>query len=123
MTFEGLLKSELAQISALNDNIYPLSVPESVKAPYVSYCLADGKYLKTLDGEEPWELTYEINILTSKYSDLKPLEKAVETVLRGLKGKQTEDGKVTQIDVQVPNEKYEEAVNLQRANIQFTVYF
>lgn len=123
MTFEGLLKSELSKIKALNDNIYPLSVPESVKAPYIAYCLADGKYLKTLDGEEPWELTYEINILADKYSDLKPLEKVVETVLRELKGKQTEDGKVTQIDVQVPNEKHEEAVNLQRANIQFTVYF
>lgn len=123
MTFEGLLKSELAKIEILNDNIYPLSVPESVKAPYISYCLADGKYLKTLDGDTPWEFTYEINILADKYSDLKPLEKAVEKALRGLKGQLTDDGKVTQISVDVPSEVYEEATNLQRANIQFTVYF
>ena len=123
MTFEGLLKSELSKIKSLNENIYPLSVPESVKAPYIAYCLSDGEYLKTLDGDIAWEFTYEINILADKYSDLKPLEKQVEKTLRGLKGKLTDDGKITQISVDVPNEVYEEAVNLQRANIQFTVYF
>lgn len=123
MTFEGLLKQELSSITELNDNIYPLMVPESVKSPYISYCLSDGQYLKTLDGEQPWEFTYEINILANTYRDLKPLEKKVEMVLRRLKGKQTDDGKVTQIEIDVPNEQYEEAVNLQRANIQFTIYF
>lgn len=123
MTFEGLLKSELSKIGELNDNIYPLSVPESVKPPYISYCLSNGEYLKTLDGEEPWEFTYEINILASTYRELKPLEKRVEVVLRALKGKMTDDGKVTQIEIDVPSEQYEEAVNLQRANIQFTIYF
>lgn len=123
MTFEGLLKQELSKIQELNDNIYPLSVPESVKAPYIAYSLVDGKYLKTLDGEEPWEFTYEINILSSKYSDLKPLEKSVETVLRGLKGMQSDDGTVRQIDVDVPVETYEDAVKLQRANIKLTVCF
>lgn len=123
MTFEGLLKSELSNILELNDNIYPLCVPESVKAPYISYCLSNGEYLKTLDGEQPWEFTYEINILANSYRELKPLEKKVEAVLRKLKHKQTDDGKVMQIEIDVPNEQYEEAVGLQRANIQFTIYF
>ena len=123
MTFEGLLKSELAQISDLNDNIYPLSVPEGIDPPYIAYCLSDGKYLKTLDGNEPWEFTYEINILASSYSSLKILEKLVYEILINLKGKTSKDGTIKQIDVEVPEETYEGGINLQRANIQFTVYF
>lgn len=123
MTFEELLKEKLSVIEAFNDNIYPLAVPEEAEPPYVSYCLSDGRYLKTLDGEEPWELTYEINILASMYKDLKPLEDQVTDALRSLKGSKVDNGKVHQVDVEIPSEKYEEEVRLQRANISFTVYF
>lgn len=124
MTFEGVLKQELSKISVLNDNIYPLSVPESVPAPYVAYVQAGGEYLKTLDGySKPSEVIYEINILTEKYGQLKQLEKQVVNTLKGLINVNTDDGVIQDVSVDVPIEKYEESVKLQRANIEFTVYF
>lgn len=123
MTFEGLLKQELGKIEELNDNIYPLSVPESVDSPYISYCLAGGDYLETLDGSEPLRLDYEVNILAEKYLLIKQLEKKVEAVIVTLKGQLTSDGTVKQVDLEVPIEQYEEQVKLQRANIKFSIYF
>ncbi|MGL5328162.1 MAG: hypothetical protein ACRDD7_02760, partial [Peptostreptococcaceae bacterium] len=82
MTLEGVLKQQLSTIQALNDNIYPLCVPGDVQAPYIDYKLVDGKYLKSLDGEEPWEFTYQLNILSSGYENLKPLELEVYKVLK-----------------------------------------
>lgn len=123
MTFEGLLKQELGKIKELNDNVYPLSVPESVNSPYISYCLAGGDYLETLDGSEPLRLDYEVNILAEKYSIIKKLEKKVETVIATLKGQSTSDGTVKQVVLEVPIEQYEEQVKLQRANIKFSIYF
>lgn len=123
MPFEVLLKHNLTLIQELNDNIFPLSVPESVNQPYVSYCLAGGDYLETLDGSEPIRLDYEVNILASKHSVIKDLEKKVETILFGLKGQKAYEGTVRQVLLDMPVEQYEEATDLQRATIAFKIYF
>lgn len=124
MTFESLLVQELKKITTLNDNIYPLAVPESVAEPYIAYCQSGGEYYKTLDGySEESEVSYEINILSSKYSQLKALEKEVVAILKALVNKKVNNSIIQEVDVQMPIEQYEEAIKLKRANISFTVFY
>lgn len=123
MVFEGLLKSELSSIEVLNDNIYPLVVPESVEAPYITYSLIDGQYLRTLDKEEPFKFVYEVNVLTKTHSQLEDICSEAYIVLNGLKGMISDTGEVKEIIVHVSEESYEDKVLLQRASITFEVYF
>lgn len=124
MTLEGLLVQKLNTITELNNNIYPLCVPESVPAPYIAYVQAGGEHGKDLDGYNSYdECHYEINILSEKYSQLKILEKKVYTVLNDLIGEQLDNQLIQDIDISSPNEQYEESIKLRRANIEFTVYF
>lgn len=124
MTLEGLLVQRLDTIIELNNNIYPLCVPESVPAPYIAYVQSGGEHGKDLDGYNSYDAYhYEINILSEKYSQLKILEKKVYTVLNGLIGEQLDNQLIQDIDISSPNEQYEEAIKLRRANIEFTVYF
>ena len=123
MTFEGVLRQKLSTIITIGNKVYPLSVPESVKAPYVCYALAGGEYLKTLDGTEPWQYDYEINVLAGDHKTIKKLEKEVEQALLSLTGEISDDGIVKEVSLDVGVETYEETVKLQRINIQFSIYF
>lgn len=121
---ETLLKKELSKIQVLNGNVYPLAVPESVPAPYIAYVQAGGEYGRDLQGYDGTRsCDYEINILSAKYSQLKLIEKNVFTVLKSFIGMNLSESTIQDILINVPVEGYEEAVKLQRANIQFTVYF
>ena len=120
---ETLLRTTLSTIELLNDNIYPLFVHESVKPPYLVYSLVDGTYLKTLDGEQPWDFNYEVSILASRYEQLKVLEQSVREALLTLKGGVIGKFAIQDIEVSVPIETYEDKVNLQRANIELTIKF
>lgn len=123
MVFEGLLRSELCTISALNENVYPLVVSEGVQAPYSTYTLIDGQYLRTLDKEEPFKFVYEVNVLSKTHSQLEDICSEAYIVLNGLKGMVSDTGEVKEIIVHVAEESYEDKVLLQRASITFEVYF
>lgn len=124
MTLEGLIVERLSLIVELNHNIYPLCVPEYVEAPYIAYVQSGGTHGKDLQGYNDFEVcTYEINILATKYSQLKMLEKKVYEVLRALVNEKIDNKVIQDIVIDAPNEQYEEAIQLQRANIEFTVYF
>lgn len=124
MTFEGLLTIKLKEIAELNDNVYPLCVPESVLAPYICYTQSGGERDKDLRGYNDFrEADYEINILASKYSQLKPLEEYVFNTLKSLIGQEASGRKIQDIKIYDPSEQYEEAIKLQRANIEFTVFY
>ena len=124
MTLEGLIVQKLETITELNNNIYPLCVPESVPTPYIAYVQSGGVHGKDLDGFNNFEeCSYEINILSEKYSQLKSLEKKVLNVLKELIGEQVENQIIQDIDIGAPIEQYEETIKLRRANIEFTVYF
>lgn len=121
---EILLKNELSKVELLNGNIYPLCVPESVKAPYIAYAHAGGEYGKDLQGYDGTQSSiYEINILSSKYSQLKLIERNVFTVLKTFIGKKLNDSYIQDISIGSPREQYEESIKLQRANIEFTVFY
>lgn len=124
MTFEGLLVERLNTITELNSNIYPLCVPESVPAPYICYVQSGGEHCKDLGGYNTYDAYhYEINILSEKYKQLKILEKEVYKLLNDLIGDKLDENIIQDIDISSPNEQYEEAIKLRRANIEFTVYF
>lgn len=124
MTLEGLLVQKLSTITELNNNVYPLCVPESIPAPYIAYVQSGGEHGKDLDGYNNFEACYyEINVLSEKYSQLKILEKKVYTVLKELIGEQLDNQIIQDIDISSPNEQYEETIKLRRSNIEFTVYF
>lgn len=124
MTFEALLTQELYKITAINNNVYPLCVPEGINAPYICYVMSGGEHNKDLHGySDSRENDYEINILSSKYSQLKPLEEDVFNTLKKLIGQEASGRKIQDIKIYDPIEKYEESIKLQRANIEFTVFY
>lgn len=124
MTFEGLLKQEICTITEFNDNIYPLYVEESVKAPYVCYTQSGGERDKDLSGfTGQKEAIYEVNILANKYSKLKDLENKVIDKIIGLVGKAADGREIQDIDISDPYELYEDAIKLHRSNIEFTVFY
>lgn len=121
---EILLKNELSKIKFLNDNIYPLYVPESVKPPYIAYVNSGGEYGKDLQGYDGSRTCiYEINILSERYGQLKLIEKNVLTILKKFIGKKLNESYIQDISIGYPREQYEEAIKLHRSNIEFTVYY
>lgn len=124
MTFESLLTSKLQEITELNGNVYPLCVPESIPAPYICYVQSGGSHNKDLQGyNDLKEADYEINILATKYNQLKPLEAKVFTTLKALAGEMADNKVIQDIEIFEPQEQHEEAIKLQRANIEFTVFY
>ena len=124
MTFESLLTNKLQEITELNGNVYPLCVPESIPPPYICYVQSGGSYNKDLQGyNDLKEADYEINILATKYSQLKPLEAKVFTALKALVGEMADNKVIQDIEIFEASEQYEEQIKLQRANIEFTVFY
>lgn len=123
MTIEGLLVQKLSTITELNHHIYPLYVPECIKAPYIAYVGSGGEHSKDLDGFNDFEqCKYEINILCNQYIELKSLEKQVYNVLKDLIGEHVDNVVIQDVNLSSPIEQYEEAINLVRANIEVTIY-
>ena len=124
MTLEAQFKSQLAKITELNDNIYPLAVEESVKPPYIAYIMSGGKREKNLQGyAEEREINCEINILSKTYSGLRVLEGKVANTLINLVGLEADGRKIQDVELEEPYEMYEEQIKLHRANIIFKVFY
>jgi hypothetical protein len=82
MTFEESLYNELATITDLNGEIYPLNADTDTKPPYLVYVSSEGEQERTLDGYViSKEITCELHILHDEYSSLKGLTRQVISLI------------------------------------------
>jgi hypothetical protein len=88
MTFEEAMRTELTAITKIGNKIYPLFSPEGIKAPYIVYRKELVEYSKTMDGfTEKCEANYEIDIITSTYSELQSITTSVIDKLKTFYGR------------------------------------
>lgn len=126
MSFEGALTYELNTISLIANKIFPLQATEGTSAPYVTYLKGDIRPLRTLTNTLPtFSGTYEINILSSKYSVLQTVYKAIFSKLVGMQGRKIGDNGPYMEEVAILNtpEMYEHEISLYRMIIEFKVTY
>lgn len=125
MNFEEALAFELETIPKLKGKVYPGFLPGKT-APYLVYLSSPGLRTKELGfgyltGRE---VSPTLNVITNKYSDLKPLSNQVIDILLSFQGRTIGvDGPfVQEVTYQEPTELYEAEPNLYRCVIDIQVY-
>jgi hypothetical protein len=119
MDFEQALTAELKTIMGFN-KVSPHMVGQGTKAPYCFYMSSDGVFDKSLEGYlDSKELECEINIVTDKYSELKPLTRLVINKLISFQGRSIGNSEIfiQNFTYEKPVELYEKEVNLFRCLI------
>lgn len=128
MNFEAALTQELKSIAAFSNRVYPLTAPEANAGqgvPYLIYGSSPGVRTKTMSGYgEGKTVRGELNIITSRYSDLKTLEDSVLELLIGMERRVIGTGgpHIQEFLYNDPVEMYESQPNLYRCVIDFEVY-
>jgi hypothetical protein len=126
LNFEEALTFELEQVPKLSGKVYPGFQPGKT-APYLVYLSSPGIRTKVLsDGYlSSKEVSATLNVVTSKYSELKTITNSVVERLVGFQGRKIgNDGPfIQEITYEEPIEFYEELPNLYRCAIDIQVYF
>ncbi|MCV4233307.1 DUF3168 domain-containing protein [Virgibacillus sp. LDC1] len=126
MNFEEALAFELETIPRLKGKVYPGFLPGKT-APYLVYLSSPGLRTKQLGSGYlvGREVSPTLNIITTKYSDLKPLSDQVVDIILSFQGRKIGvDGPyIQEVTYQEPTELYESEPNLYRCVIEFQVYF
>jgi len=124
---EQALRYELVKaIPELENQIYPTNAPEGATKPYLVYARITTNKLKTLEGYTGKEyISYMFSIMATRYSDMKSITKQVEDFLMQLPGKAIGTQQIYIEDIKINNvaEQYEHELKVNRAIIDFTVYF
>lgn len=126
MNFEEALRVELTSIPLLQNKIFPLSAPEGTKAPYLVYVSSEGVNDKSLNGYlDSKEVDCEINIICSRYSDLKTLTRETISKIISFQGRSIgNDGPVIQnVTYHKPVEDHERETNQHICVFDITVRF
>jgi hypothetical protein len=113
MDFEQALTVELKTIQGFN-KVSPQMVEQGTKAPYLFYLSSEGVFDKSLDGYlDSKELECEINVVTDKYSELKPLVRLVIDKLISFQGRAIGNSEIfiQNFTYEKPVELYEKEVN------------
>lgn len=129
-SFEAALTQELKTIATLQNRVYPLTSPEANAGqgiPYLIYGSSEGLRDKTI-GEgylSSKEVQAEINVVASRYSDMKAITREVIALLVGMEGRQigTDGPFIQELTYQAPVEIYESQPGLYRCVVEFSVYF
>lgn len=127
MTFEEALRTELINITTLNNKVYPLNAPEGTVAPYIVYKSSEGLNDKSLNGFlESKEVSCELDVIHNSYANMKTLAKLIMDKLKsfeertiGTAGPHIEE---LTFDDDCP-ELYESEINQYRKTINFKVSF
>lgn len=126
MNFEEALTFELEQVPRLSGKVYPGFLPGKT-APYLVYLSSPGFRTKVLESGylSSKEVSATLNVVTSKYSELKTITNSVVDRLVSFQGREIgNDGPyIQEITYEEPKEFYEELPNLYRCAIDFQVYF
>ncbi len=124
MGFEIALREELIPICS---KVFPLTATEGTTAPYIIYKSSEGRNLKTLGGNlDLKEVSCELDILATSYSNMKSLAKQVIEKLKSfeLRNIGTSGPYIQELtfDDDSP-ELYESEVFLYRKIISFNISF
>lgn len=122
MDFEKALTKELKSINGFN-KVSPHMVKQGTPAPYLFYLSSEGVFDKTLNGYlDSKEVFCEINIVTDKYEQLKPLVKLVIDKLISMQSRTigTSNIYIQNVTYVKPVELYEKDVNQFRCLIDCT---
>ena len=126
MNFEEALAFELEQVPRLVGKVYPGFLPGKT-APYLVYFSSPGLRTKELGTGymQSREVNATLNVVTSKYSDLKSISNAVVDKLVGFQSRVIGNNGpyIQEVSYEEPKEFYEELPNLYRCVIEFSVYF
>lgn len=124
MTFEEALTAEMESIPDLTGRVYPLRAPESYSPPFLVYVSNEGLPDQTLDGFLlTKEINFEVNVIHSTYSNLKPLTDSVLSTLQSflLRNIGTGGPFIQEIDYEEPVNLYEPEIELYRCFIRAKV--
>ncbi|MCM3492846.1 DUF3168 domain-containing protein [Paenibacillus lactis] len=126
MNFEEALTFELEQVPKLSGKVYPGFLPGKT-APYLVYLSSPGLRTKVLESGylTSKEVSATLNVITSKYSDLKIISDAVIDKVISFQGRAIGNGgpHIQEVTYEEPKELYEPEPNLYRCVIEIQVYF
>lgn len=127
MRFEEALATELQQIPALANGVFPLVVSEGKQAPYAAYVSNEGVKLKTLTGYiDSKSISAEINIVARSYPEMKQLTSLVSDKIISFQSRVIGNGTGPYIQEvnfpEEPKEGYEVETDLYRSTIPFQIY-
>lgn len=129
MEFEPALAQELKTIAVLGNRVYPLTAPEANAGqgiPYLIYGSSQGLRDKTLGGYlDSKEVRAELNIIASRYADMKAITKQVIALLISFEQRVIGTGGpfIQELTYQMPVEIYEDQPKLYRSVVEFSAYF
>ncbi|MFD1176866.1 DUF3168 domain-containing protein [Paenibacillus puldeungensis] len=126
MDFEEALSVEIESIAGLSGKVYPGFSPGKT-APYAVYLSSEGIRYKVLTNGYLGSLRADVtlNIIASKYKQLKQLTKAAINKLVSFEGRVIGTGGpfIDELTYEAPVELWEEEPKLFRCVIEFTVYY
>ncbi|GJM84317.1 hypothetical protein HMSSN139_68130 [Paenibacillus sp. HMSSN-139] len=126
MDFEEALSAEIESISGLRGKVFPVFIPGK-PAPYAVYLSSPGLRDKTLNNGylHSKKVGVSLNIVASKYEQLKPLLNAALNKLISFEGRVigTDGPYIDELTYEQPVELWEDEPKLYRGLIEFEVYY
>lgn len=126
MDFEQGLRTELQSITGLNKKVFPLTVPEGTKAPYIVYGKSSTEFIKSLDGNSTTRsAVYDIDIVSDTYAQLQSTFAALKTKVFSFSGRTigTTSIYVQDVTVETLVELFEEEIRWHRMSLEIRFYF
>lgn len=116
---------EFAAIPVIGSKLYPLAAPGDTVAPYVVYGASEGMRVRALDGyKDSKEINVDMNVVAQTYKSMKQNTAAVLDMIISFQQRAigTEGLFIQEIDLEEPDEIYEDVPKLHKCVISFTVY-
>ena|ERR1700752_4418808 len=123
MNFEEALRYELIQIGGMANKVFPLFSKEGVIPPYIVYISSEGVFTRTFSGYHvDKEIDCELHVVASTYQSMKTLLKQVINCIQSFQGRIIGDNLFCyEVKFEMPEEFYEEELNLYHSVFEITV--
>lgn len=122
---DKILRSALAAITAVNEQVYPLVADESATGSYIVYEQTKNTPLNTLSGATNcFTVDYDVHLLAEKYAEIQELTTLVCPALLAIGGTKTTDGVFVQsVDItdQKPQE-WNQNIGVYRATVSISCF-